>query len=443
MRCRCSALSSALLVVGLLSPAVAQDVPKSELEFSEGQRLARDKPREAQKHFLESYRLDPTPSTALNLAVIYARLAQDDQRLARKAARPAERDAHLIEMLRWSVEAHNWARACLSDTPNREEEDGARKVIDVVKARVAVIEVATDPPGARIRIDGIPLSTDAVTPQEVAVAPGHEHTITVTSPGYRSAEAKIAVTAGQTAPLPPLVLARSTGKVRVTSSPPAVRIAEARTGKALGIAPTELELQTGPVELVATLPRHLPASAKVEVVEDDNAAIAFTLVRDPSTLATLAIEAHPVSGTIQLNGLAVGATPLRLTNLEPGPQEVQITREGYRPWRRQFVATGLTTWQARVVLEPDIEERRWWKPVAYGAGGLLVAVGGGVGLAALGAKSDYDAYETAAGKAKVDRLNLTADVLMVTGLVALVVTAAIHYFSAAPRQSSGEPQLVP
>jgi hypothetical protein len=302
--------------------------------------------------------------------------------------------------------------------------------------KVAVVDVTTTPAQADIYVNGV--SVFAVSPRRVAVLAGVPLSISARLAGYRSAKPEdVVVKKGDTVHVE-LSLARIEGTLHVDSDPPGATVRVSSSGQLLGSTPLDTRLPVGSFRIDVTRPGYLDQSRGVSVIEDTPTNVALKLEPRPSTVASIGVKGTPTGATLALDHQVVGVAPTVLSNLHPGPHVLDVSAPHFDRWSTQVLLyPGVKT---RVEYElKDPNDRAWpgWPWVGYSVSGALLVTGAVFSGLAFSGHSDFNDSPTSAKKSSVDSNNLTADVLIGTGLVVLAATVVWHATHARPR-SSGE-----
>lgn len=378
-------------------PALAQgDAARAKREYTLGYRAlqAGDFAR-ALGHYERSFALSPRPRTLFNMALCEAHLGRDEAAYH-----------HFVEFV---------ASAEERDAPYLAQ---ARERISALEKRLTGrVTIQSDPPGARVRIDGS-RKVHGRTPLTVELTPG-EHYLHLTAPGATPVERVVAV--------PP----RSRQVVRVAlplsaaivlRTEPADAIIE-RVGDAATARGTyRARVRPGTYEFVVTRPGY--ATERVEVRAPSAGTFEHRVrLRPQVTTATLIVAT--AGGAVSVDGVATPAIeqgkPVR-----SGQHLVRVERPGHEPW------------QDRIHLSPgeivtvDVElarprGSRWVRWAGLGLGVAGIAAGGAFGVGAIRDVTD-PAGDHGRGKSRA----LVADGLIVVGAA---VAVAAWYFTrdASPR----------
>ena len=166
--------------------------------------------------------------------------------------------------------------------------------------------VRTFPPGATVTVDGVDRGQ---TPLALRDVPYGTHRVEIRTPGYEpqaqevvvSAEAPVAAVGADLSPAAgPEQAARAPAAGDVPAPPAGTEQAAARP-PAAPEAPAPLPADSAPA----------PAG---------------------SAVGSLAVESRPAGASVVLDGAAVGATPVVVTDVRAGRREVRIEHDGYEPW---------------------------------------------------------------------------------------------------------------
>jgi hypothetical protein len=143
---------------------------------------------------------------------------------------------------------------------------------------------------------------------------------------------------------------------------------------------------------------------------------------------------------VALDGKASGVIPLSLRMRKPaaGKAQLAVSGPGFAPWQGLVPLEAGNVTRVDVTLVPPVPPPSpLWKWLGYAGGGVLFAVGATLGGLALTEHSSFTEDPSRAKYDRVNSLNVTADVLMGTGLVALAATGAYHLLAKEPPRSRG------
>lgn len=411
---RALAVSVALLTSLAAVPAWADDASEARLQYELGSELYKQKRfTEALERFIASNRLVPNPNVVFNIANIYVLLGKREA--GRDRARSAER----------YVEAFNWTETLARMATAEADKKDAAALRSSILLKVAVVSVRSQPDGAEIFVDRESLGSVGRTPRDIATTPG-AHTVIVKAPGHRPGQVKVEAKLGMAVPAN-VMLEKIVGVVQVNVRPEGARLQYFPGGIELGKAPAVARLPVGEGRITATAPGFLTQTREIVVRQAETTTVEIDLQRVGEGAASLTVLGAPDGAVVRLAGREVGKVPLTLSGLDPGRHSVELVAPAHDPWKAELLLEAGAATRVEATLRRP-EDRPWggWKWLGYGAGAALLGGGTMFALQARSARDDFDASPSSAGKDKVDRLNLTADVLLGTALVTLATTAVLH-----------------
>ncbi|HEY3397492.1 MAG TPA: PEGA domain-containing protein [Armatimonadota bacterium] len=192
---------------------------------------------------------------------------------------------------------------------------------------VGGLEIATDPAGATVSVDGKELGQSPVALRNAGAG---DHTITAKLAGYVTLEKKVTVQRAQSAQVS-LALERQMRAVRLISQPEGALISW--DGEDVGKSPAALpKVAVGTHTVTLRLAGYDDLTQDLDVPFGDKPA-EFTLPL-VKLVGTLKITSLPAGAQITVAGKARGAAPVELADLAPGDYEVTATLDGYRPAKR-------------------------------------------------------------------------------------------------------------
>jgi len=427
-RCRTSAAApllpyvalTASLAVALASPpaALADERTESKLQYDLGvQLLARGRVVDALERFLASNRLVPNGGAMANAGACYERLRERES-------------------------AYNAYRTALGlGLSDEEQAEIVLRRIERLSRRVAVLDVAVEPPDALLYLDRIDLGSVGQGSGPIAVR-ADAATLIAQRDGYATAEVAIAPTRGETVPVT-VALQPIQREVVVTSEPPGAEVVRVADGTVLGQTPFEGTLMPGPHELRLERAGYRSAQRVIDIrAEGTDARWSETLERDPSQWAAIQVGGVPEGARALLDGNQdLGRLPLSHDTLALGTHRLRVTAEGHEPWEGPVVLEGGGNTRVDVRLrDPDTAPRESLLWIGYGTGAALVAAGVGVGIGGRLLRNDLeeDPNPSPSDLDRLDRLNRTADALWITGVVGLVATMIVDLVLREPAPSSAE-----
>lgn len=212
----------------------------------------------------------------------------------------------------------------------------------------ADLSISSLPAAASISVDGREVSE---TPAIIEVIQG-VRVIRLKKAGYKSWETELEIEAQQDIEFPDIVLAKSDGKLAITSEPAGANITIA--GKYRGQTPLSIEL--APAEgygLVATRAGYEAVSRRFSIEPEEDRSI--NLVLKPVT-GQVRITAHPAEGILFINDQERGQ-PNQTLNLTARTHTIRIEQEGYATFVTDIIPQPGFPQQVNVMLQ-TVEEAK-------------------------------------------------------------------------------------
>jgi hypothetical protein len=262
---------------------------------------------------------------------------------------------------------------------------------------IAYLDITTgDVKGATVKV-GDKVAGHTPLEKPVAVEPG-PMTVSVDANGYRSESKEIVVPAGKTLPVSfELVWIVKFGTIEVTSDAP--KSVVYMDGKEMGKAPWKGEVKTGTHLFEVKAEGYTAASKEVVVEEDEERTLDVTpvIVGEP---ARLILDANVEGAEVFVEGIKMGAIPIKPLDLPPGPSHVIVKADGYIPFEGDIqLTTGEPVLaEVKLVGEKTGVHPGWFWTMASMA--VAAGIGAGVtGIFALQKQDEYDKFlkDTAAG----------------------------------------------
>jgi outer membrane receptor protein involved in Fe transport len=311
-----SALCVLWLLVAASGPARGQGVAnEADLLFRRGGELfTAQKYDDALLAFLGSNRLVRNKNALYNIALCYLRLS--DYREAFRFLSEYEKEP-------------------LSDA----ERAVVRRQTDQIRSRLALVRVASDPPGATVYVDRKDLGAVGLTPITVALPPG-AHTVIVELGGHHEERRPAAAQVGRTVVVE-VPVRRILGGVDVAGTPAAAEVRVDRDhGPPAGVVPAHLELAPGRHALYVSREGYRAARSDVDVVGGGTVRIDVLLERLPAQPGKLVINANRRGALVSVDGQPAGLTPTTL-DVPPGRHRVTLNLEDHAPFVRDItIAAG-------------------------------------------------------------------------------------------------------
>lgn len=274
----------------------------------------------AVEHYLASNRLVPNRNVVYNLARAYEQLGRFD------AAWRQYNEYVVLE----------------PDPGLRAEGTAAR---DRLAARVALVDIQSDPPGALIFVDREELGARGQTPATIAL-PAGAHTVFLRRDGYHPTPTHpVSAVTGARTPAS-FALSPVLGSLHLRASDPAsdgaavVLIGSRRNAEDawvtatpwnadLGSLPLNVDLAPGQYELAISAVGHRPVVLPVELRAEQTLELPVDL---PWLTGSIVVEAPERGAKIDLDGVPAGFTPAVLAGVRVGPHHLVVTSPGFRPY---------------------------------------------------------------------------------------------------------------
>lgn len=287
----------------------------------------------ALEHFFLSNRLVPNKNVTFNIARSY-------------------------EQLKRYADAYRYYTEALEAEDRPQSRQSIEAAIQRVAPNVAVLEVATTPPGATVYLDRKDLGARGKAPRALALPEG-KYRVIAELDGYELATSDaIDVRLGQRAVVP-LVLRRIVGTVEVgvTGAPSAVVRVDDEAAPVACTAPCKLELSPGRHTLHFGREGFQAPPRQITVVAKGTLKTTGALAPLTGSLALSADEGNAVveiDGKLMGSTSAAASTPTVLQNVPVGRRHVRVTLRGFAPLERDIdVKTGQQTELLDLRLEPQ------------------------------------------------------------------------------------------
>lgn len=307
-------LTAALLLASsfLSAPNALADglADEAELHFQLGaERYKSADFRGALEHFLVSNRLVPNRNVVFNIA-------------------------RTFEQMRRYADAHRYYVDALAGETDAATIKELKASIARIAPEVAVLDIASSPPGATLYVDRKDLGSRGIAPRPLALPPG-KYTIIAEFPGYEpKAVPNVAATLGKETRVEiPLERIVGTVRVEVEGAPSAtVRVGDERAPVAC-TAPCDLKLPPGLHQLYFTQPGFLSTPRQVNVAARGEGRVVAKL----SPLSgSIVVNAEEDRALVLIDGQSMGFTPVVLQNVAVGKRKVSVLLRGYAPFEREI-----------------------------------------------------------------------------------------------------------
>ena len=260
--------------------------------------------RNALSHYFASNRLAPNRNVLFNIARAY-------------------------EQLRQFVEAYRYYQAFEGPMNRPAERQAALDGLERVRPYVALVEVATSPPGATIYVDRRELGGYGKTPRVLALSPG-TYTFLLDMPGYVPVEkAGVELKVGERQTVH-AELSRILGHLQVDGDPPGAQVrVDDREGPVVGAIPTTLDLSPGERKVVITREGYVPKELSARIEEKMTTELTVHLERQTGAIV---VQSDERDALILVDGKPAGFTPAVVDNVPAGKHRLSVQAEGFRPF---------------------------------------------------------------------------------------------------------------
>ena len=308
---RLGLLSTFAVVLLLFTPVSAQrpaNADEAEHHFQRGAAAYQDgRFEDALEHFLASNRLVPNVNVLYNIARTYERLR-----------RPA--DAH-----RYYVES-------LASEQNPATRQDIEQALERLARSVAVIDVSSTPPGARIYLNRRDLGAVGVSPRPVAVEAG-TYRVLLELDGYRLHESDpIEVRLGQSV-RHEVQLEQIVGTIEVTGEEGVEVRLDSADAPLSCVVPCSLAAGPGRRFLHLSREGRTPAERAVVVTENETTTVSVQLAEVTSSMV---VEADERGALVEVDGRPRGFTPVVIPNVPVGTRRVRVSLRGYHSVERDI-----------------------------------------------------------------------------------------------------------
>ena len=264
--------------------------------------------REALHAFLQANAVTPSPRALYNIALC-AQLAHE----------PALAFAYFDEYLRGT------------DTDPARRSDAAQR-LHALEAKLAVVRVESDPPGATIVVDRAELGSFGQTPRRIVVDPG-DHTIIVKRAGYADQSQQVTAKIGTSATVE-LAMKPILGSLSLDIEPPGATVHATRNGEQVALPDHgRVDVPVGRYHVRVTAPGHAPVDGDVTVRHGATSQLALAAPALPVPTGRLVVGTSGVAARVLVDGRAKAVTPATLDAIAVGEHRVWLAATGYYDWR--------------------------------------------------------------------------------------------------------------
>ncbi|WP_437783638.1 TonB-dependent receptor domain-containing protein [Sorangium sp. So ce1097] len=307
-----------LLVGALLQASAARaegegQADEADLHFEMGRDLyKKGQFHAALEHFLASNRLVPNRNVVFNIALTYEELGR-------------------------FADAHRYYDDALEGETDPLVAAEVRAALERIAPRVAVLDIVTSPPDARIYVDRKDLGVRGKTPRRLALAEGR-YRILVELAGHEPMTVDgLEVKLGQTREVL-VVLRRIVGTVRVDvrgASEATVHV-DSEGAPPACTAPCDLDLPPGRHVLHFARPGYQAAPQPLTV--EAHATVPVTATLSPLT-GSILVRGGERDALVEIDGRPMGFTPSVIQGVPVGRRRVRVSLRGFAPVERTIEVT--------------------------------------------------------------------------------------------------------
>jgi len=228
-------------------------------------------------------------------------------------------------------EAYRAWSSLLEQTLPDKERKAAQDAIQELRPHLALLAIASSPPGATIFAGRRDLGALGVTPKSLALPPGPT-TIILEREGYRPVELKAEPARGAEGKLT-ATLERIYGELDIRRVPPAAEIRrDFLDGEVLRRGPGVVRAVPGPLVLFVSAPGFQTARMMVNVSPDARLPVDALLLPQEAAKGTLVVRCNIPGALIRVDGKEAGFAPAVIDGVPAGERRVEIVAEGRRPF---------------------------------------------------------------------------------------------------------------
>ncbi len=191
-----------------------------------------------------------------------------------------------------------------------------------------LVTFLSDPPGARVSIDGIASGT---TPTEAMEVPAGNRQITFDAPRYQRLAVVVDVTGMHQEQTVSGTLVPNWAEVTLTTDPPGAEILldEEPTG---AVTPSTIEVLAGEHEIQLRLAGHRPHRQRILVAAEETVTLPTYTLQQADGL--IRVRTRPSGAGVTLNGRFQGESPVELAVKSGTRYRIQVFKAGYRSVER-------------------------------------------------------------------------------------------------------------
>lgn len=240
--------------------------------------------------------------------------------------------ARCYEQLKQFPEAHRYYSRALEGEADAAAVARINEALTRISPHIAVLQIVSDPPGARIYLDRKDLGERGTAPQKIALPPA-KYRVIAELDGFEEASSEpVEVRVGQERSVV-LKLARIVGTIHVTGPAGAAVRLDAENTDAVCFAPCDAVAPPGQHTVIITRVGYRPMRIPVAIQAKVTSSIAPELV--PET-GSLVVNSDERDATVEIDGSTQGFTPAIL-NVPVGKHRVRVSLQGFVPDEREVV----------------------------------------------------------------------------------------------------------
>jgi hypothetical protein len=176
------------------------------------------------------------------------------------------------------------------------------------------------------------------------------HTVKLTRSGYIDWNGQVTVTKGSTSTITAYLTPVPTGSIKVNSAPSGASIFLDGSTTVKGTTNTTLNgISAGTHTVKLTRSGYADWTGTVNVTQGKTSTITAVLNR-VITNGQIHVISTPSGGSLSIDGISKGITPVTVTNVNPGTRQVTVRKSGYRTWTGTAIVTAGKTTEINAVL---------------------------------------------------------------------------------------------
>ncbi|MGC4091044.1 MAG: TonB-dependent receptor [Polyangiaceae bacterium] len=240
--------------------------------------------------------------------------------------------ARCYEQLKQFPEAHRYYSRALDGETDTAALGRINEAINRISPHIAVLQILTDPPGARVFLDRKDLGERGTAPQKIALPPASYRVIAELDGFEEATSEPIEVVVGSERSVA-LKLKRIVGTIHVTGPVGAMVRLDAENTPAVCSAPCDAVAPPGQHTVIISRLGYRPLRIPVAIQANLTSSITPEMVPETGSLVVNSDERDAV---IEVDGETLGFTPAILS-VPVGKHRVRITLQGFMPVERDVL----------------------------------------------------------------------------------------------------------